>query len=622
MTSGDIRHFLDATTRFRPAALGLWICCTTLCFPAFAAKLEIPLALDYRIVDQAVREQVFTGQDTTAQVFADKIRCNSLVLSEPRIEGADAGRLLIVSAMRARTGTPLGGKCWFAKTWDGLIESEQTAHAEPGTGNVIFRIVDSRLLDPEDRHEVLPGFVRKWIRDYVNPRLGAVKIDLTPVVSGIQALLDSITAGAPADTRAEFAKQALTLNLSDVRLNENSLVAILSADVPAAPADWAPAVEAPLTEEELAQWDANWQAWDGFATWLIKTVAAPAGPELTAELAETLLTARYDLRDALANDVREHDPVRSLFLKSWEQLAPLLQKAQLDLPGFEGLQYAAFISAGDALRTLDSLAPYLGMRLDRDSLRSLARVLAPGVSDFDLRYDTAVDPELRALLGLEPEFGETGEPLSFLSWLIRSAQAAQIDPDLIEQLNDWVPRRGEIDRYLQTVEQLLNAIAQAERDKGKVPAAYFEVYDALFRATAWQESCWRQYIEQDGMIQTIRSSAGSVGLMQINSHVWRGIYDIDALTANIGYNTRAGNEILVHYMVDYVLRRKEHEVSGQPDSLARATYAVYNGGPRHLKRYRNPNASESLKEIDRLFWQKYRAIQSEGTMAVKRCLAG
>jgi hypothetical protein len=611
-----------AKHRFCLAAAVSLIVSTTLCSPAFAAKLEIPLTLDYHVVDRAFRDQVFSGPNASAEVFADKIRCNTLVLSEPRIAGADAGRLRVLTTMRAQTGTPLAGKCWFAKSWHGLIETLQTAHADPGQSQVTFRVVDSTLLDPGDQHEVLPSFLRKWIRDYVHPRLGAVKFDLRPMVTGIQDLLDAAVVYLPTEIQGAPEEEALSLKLMDVRFSENALIAVLSADVTDATADWTPPVQAPLSEEELAGWDAKWQAWDGFATWLIKTLATSAGPGVTKELAETLETARYDLRDALAGDDREQDAVRSLFVQTWDQLAPLLHQSQLVFPGSQALQYAAFISAGDALRTLDSLAPHLGMRLDRNSLRSLARVLVPGVSDFELRYDTAVDPELRALFGLEPDFEETGEPVSFLSWLIRSAYAAQIDPDLIEQLNDWVPKRREIDSYLQTVEQLLQAIAQAERDNGKVPVPYFDIYDALFRATAWQESCWRQYIVQGGTVQTIRSSAGSVGLMQINVHVWRGVYDIDAVISDISYNTRAGNEILVHYLVDYALRKKENEVSDTPDSLARATYAVYNGGPRHLKRYRNPDTPDSLKKIDELFWQKYRAIQNEGARAVKQCLFG
>jgi hypothetical protein len=603
-------------------ALGLLVSSATFSPSAHAAVLEIPVALDYRILEQALGEQVFSGPEQTAEVFADKIRCNTLVLSEPRVEGTDTGRIRILTTMRARTGTPMAGNCRFEKSWHALIETLHTASADPESSIVSFRVVDSNLLRPDDQGEVFPRFIRRWITDYVHPQLGAVTINLEPAVTGLQELLDHAFDGTPTALPFEQPGPLSSLKLADVRPTAESLVAVLSIDVADAPAGWAPPVAAPLAEEELAEWDVAWQTWDGFATWLIKSLAVPARPELAGALAETLLEARYELRDALAKDERDRDPVRALFLQTWERLAPLVHDLQLGLPGSQALPYATFVSAGNALQTLDQLAPHLRMRLDRHSLRSLARVLVPGVSDYELRYDTAVDPELRQLLGLEPEFEADSTPESFLPWLIRSAHATQINPELVNQLNGWVPNRLEIDSYLQSMEQLLDAIARAEHDTGKVPAQYLDLYDTLLRATAWQESCWRQYIEREGEIETIRSTAGSVGLMQINMHVWRGVYDMDAVFNNIGYNARAGNEILVHYLVDYALRKKEQEATDQPDGLARATYAMYNGGPRHLSRYRNPNTPVSLKKIDNAFWQKYRAIQSEGPMAVKRCLAG
>ena len=48
----------------------------------------------------------------------------------------------------------------------------------------------------------------------------------------------------------------------------------------------------------------------------------------------------------------------------------------------------------------------------------------------------------------------------------------------------------------------------------------------------------------------------------------------------------AGSEILIHYLRDYAIAKGEHTATGEIDNLARATYAVYNGGPGHLRRYR------------------------------------
>ena len=583
-----------------------------------ASELELPLALDYRILEQALEQQLFTGQGRTVEVYADRIRCNTMELSQPRVEGTDAGHVRILTTIKTHTGTPLGGRCLLAKSWLGVIETLHQASVDTQHSAVAFTIVDSNILQKDEHKPAVPRILQRWIKDYIHPRLDAVQIDLQPAVSGIQELVGNAFVATAADTLTMVS----SLKLKSARPSPAALTIVLSLDVPAAPTDLQPAAQAALSAEELARWDAAWQAWDGFATWLIKTTAASAEPELADALAATLLDARYDLRDALALDDHQQDPVRALFVKTWDRLAPLLRESQPDLPGAQALPFATFIGATDALLALDRLAPYMGMRLDQQSLRSLARLLVPSVDEPDLAYDTAVDPALRQLLGLEPEFNEDDATTFLLDWLLRSAHAAALNPTLVKQLNGWVPKLQEVDEYLRIMAQLLDELSLAERDKGKVPTAFFKVYDTLLRATAWQESCWRQYIEKAGTVQAMLSSAGSVGLMQVNKHVWRGIYDIDTLTDNIGYNARAGNEILVHYLVDFAIRKREHEITGDANNLARATYAVYNGGPSHLKRYRNPASSKALKEIDRAFWDKYLAIQQEGAAAVKQCYAG
>ena len=98
---------------------------------------------------------------------------------------------------------------------------------------------------------------------------------------------------------------------------------------------------------------------------------------------------------------------------------------------------------------------------------------------------------------------------------------------------------------------------------------FLDIYRTPLRATAWQETCWRQYVRASGRIEAWRSSAGSVGLMQINQHLWRGVYDLHKLASDIAYNARASNEILVHYLVDFAIKKKEHEVSGDAHNRAR-----------------------------------------------------
>jgi soluble lytic murein transglycosylase-like protein len=105
--------------------------------------------------------------------------------------------------------------------------------------------------------------------------------------------------------------------------------------------------------------------------------------------------------------------------------------------------------------------------------------------------------------------------------------------------------------------------------------------------------------------------------MQVNRNVWRGLYDIKGLTADIEYNVRAGGEILHYYLTRYAIRKEEDKQPG--GHLACATYAAYNGGPGHLTRYRSPKPNPALKKVDDLFLEKYRAVSSGQELDVLRC---
>ncbi len=587
-----------------------------LCGASHGGDIRLPVNLDLDLVSQALRQQMFLAEDGSAEVFSDGLDCNALTLRDPRVEGTEDGHLRIITHVHARIGTPLGGRCLLPLQWGGVIETLEEVSVMPGSALVSFKVVDSNILRPDEEGRAMPGVVWDWIKRHVHPQLSAVTVNLSPALLSLQGLLRE---AIPLDMEQRFAV-ADSLHLEAVNASTAGLGIVFTMNVPDTPPDWQPAIpQAALTAEELAAWDAAWQDWEGFATWLILALAEPAGPEMRQTLVDLLFDARHQLRDALELEQPHGDPVRELFLTTWERLAPLLREGLVQLPGADLLHLASFISAGDALVALDQAAPHLGLSLDRHTLRTLARALDPGISDQQLAYDTAINPLLRELIGLPANFDESPDkPLPFL-WIVPRAEASTIDSRLVKTLTGWVPARNEIDDYLATVDRLLEASIRAERERGKVPLEFLPLYEDLVRATAWQESCWRQFVSQNGQVRPIQSSAGSVGLMQINKHVWRGIYDLDGLYNNIAYNARAGNEILSHYLVDYAIKRGEHTVTGDPHNLARAAYAVYNGGPRHLTRYRNPDTNRYLRGIDNAFWEKYQAVREQGSSAVRQC---
>ena len=181
-----------------------------------------------------------------------------------------------------------------------------------------------------------------------------------------------------------------------------------------------------------------------------------------------------------------------------------------------------------------------------------------------------------------------------------------------------MPTRNEINEYLSLVHQLLNETTKNTINPEKLDSLYKKQYHDMLLATAWQESCWRQFIRTDKGVKPITSSTGSVGIMQINRKVWRGLYDAGKLETDIAYNARAGSEILLHYFKDYALK-KELGKSNAVDSLARATYAAYNGGPRQLARYRDSATPDRLRKIDASFWEKYKKIKSGDIKSVAGC---
>lgn len=583
--------------------------------------VSVPVAVDHRVAQRALAASLFTGAEATLPLLADRSGCNSVTLSKPMLDDGEDGLLRVSTTVVARIATPLGKRCLLPIVWHGRLDLlERIAVAADGE-SLSFSITDSKLLNADGERRGVPGLVWDWVKRYAHPRFESFTFDLTPLMRPARDLVSA----ALADAANAAAVATGSLRLEDPRSHAQRMTVNLAFEIP--PAEITAARDAaPLDAAELEAWDQAWQAWDAFATWTIKTLNATAPAELQAGLLETLLEARYELRAALVEHDTGADPVRRLFVDTWTRLVPLLQQMQLAGRDRETLAYIAFIGAGDALKALDTIMPRFGFSIDADSLRNLARTLSPQVTPDDLRYSTEVDPALREAFGfpaeleneleIELEIEDRTSPGSWLDWLITPSQAAAFDQ---QRLNEWVPGRKDLDTYLTVMDALLGAIAHHEKARGKIPAAFASVYPPLLRATAWQETCWRQFVKQKDRIEVIRSPAGSVGLMQINTHVWRGVYDLNLLETDVGYNASAGNEILTHYLVDYAIRKKEHEESAGIDGLARATYAAYNGGPAQLKRYRETPPRRSTRAIDEAFWKKYQTMVTTGASAVRQC---
>jgi soluble lytic murein transglycosylase-like protein len=190
-------------------------------------------------------------------------------------------------------------------------------------------------------------------------------------------------------------------------------------------------------------------------------------------------------------------------------------------------------------------------------------------------------------------------------------------------LDQWIPTREELLDYLPRVGDLLGATALRTQRKKVLAGSYAKLFRNLVLTTAWQESCWRQFVRKGNTVAPLTSSVGAIGIMQVNPHVWRGFYDVKQLRVSTKYNALAGSEILHHYLVDYAIKKGEDQVRKNPDDLARATYAAYNAGPRQLDRYRRKFLKNQVgHRIDADFWEKYQQIKKGDDLAVKSCFPG
>jgi hypothetical protein len=321
------------------------------------------------------------------------------------------------------------------------------------------------------------------------------------------------------------------------------------------------------------------------------------------------------------------DAVRQIFVATWDGLRDVVRQTAIRQHGEppRTFRYVVFLAAGDALRAIDAAAPAAGLDFSADGLRRLARSLEPGFSGDPLELSDVADPRLQQLFRFRdpdaPPRRPRGEPpRTSFSWFgPRIAHAAEVDDwrALAAQLHRWVPTAEELVAYRATVDRLLSLAADRSRDPDALDDRFDDLFQHLVKATAWQESCWRQFVRRRGDIVPLESRTGDVGLMQINVRIWRGFFDAARLRDDAAYNAGAGAEILQQLLVRYGAREARERL----ENAARATYAAYNRGPARYQSYRTATRASVAAAVDHAFWEKYQAMAAGAAADRVLCLS-
>ena len=592
-----------------------------------AALLKVPLNFDSGFVRASLLEQVFKEPGEQRTMLNEDGACSRFILSKPSVD-VQKRCLNITMQGSAHLGELKDGACKGSFDWKGFVEISAEPWLDPATSSLALKITGCRLLD-ENRKADHPNLkIYSIVKKNLYPGLEALKIDFSSQLAELRELLPSMLPNRPEDAKA----LADSLTIKKLKMAPDGRGVLIEVRIPTTFAR--PTREQRIEKMWQYQQQRRLESWDAFLTFSIKRMARrKAGPEREQCLA-ALLDARHAIAEIqIAVDAGDREQLPMLFTQTWDQVrSAALGVNERTHPGRELQGATSFVTTADAAISLSGGGQDSGIELSDNSLRIISRKLDPQAAEDPVSYSTDIDPELRTLLGLgdplpapsiPPDFdagmSAQSAPLSeFLAWL--SVREARAEAEAYAKLRNWAPEKKDIDTYFPLVRQLLDELANEALAKKNLDPQYHALYHDMVLTTAWQESCWRQFIRKNNKLTAIMSSNGSsVGIMQINHKVWRGIYSPAGLSGDIVYNGRAGSEILLHYLCDYAIANKEHLQPGGVDNLARAAYAVYNGGPSHLARYRNPGTKPELKKIDSLWWNKYTEVREGKLMDIAGC---
>jgi len=624
---------VSKTDCFRPLLLTLFFLFLAVTVSA-GQVVTLPLTLDDKLLTSLLAESAFTGPGRSADVVGEKGDCIYVKLEDP-VYRLENNLLKLEMALTIHGGTEMGGRCLFPMEWQGYLVLWQSPVFPDNEFSLSFKIMDSQLLNSKREPAAIAGFVWDIVKTSVYAHLEQVRVDLAPPVSHLKSFLGPLFKEEMQETMAGMLG---SLHRGKTYVTDENLIVELVAEVEEV---YQPQEEVtPLTIKERAEIIELWERWDSFLVYLLGMMAhGPLEAHERQLLMDSLLESRYTFSAALEEPELEGDLVRVQFLNAWENLSPLFRRQLAKEPTGNSLGFLAFFTAVDALTLFDAMGPTFGIELSQEGLLYLVEMLSG--ESTTLPYLLDVDNILRNIFdlppheqGVAPEEGlkeidlpdeEVEEPLSFLfNFMVTpayGAKAAKI-PTFAEILK-WKVPSDPYPEYVTRVREVLQRATTKIVDEDQIPASLQKAFVEMIPAFAWQESCFRQFVVKKKKFTYLLSYNGSsVGLMQINERIWRGLYDRERLRWDIDYNAVAGCEILALYLNRYVLRDASWVRGDKPQLLARLLYSMYNGGPGQYKKFLQREKSGKHYKSDQLFAEKLEWAKNEEWEKIRKCLVG
>ena len=217
---------------------------------AGAAQIRLPLRISYPILDEALKNQLFTAPGEPALFWSGSDPCQYFYAENPRLSHESATvKLETVGSLSL--GLSVSGKCLSPVSWNGIIEFDTQPYVTPGL-IVKLHVSDVNLYNLQHKKTLLVGRGFDLIKGNFIPQIETFYFNLkTPV----RPLGELATSGAAPDVAQRVWAALSTLRaIPPVVGEDNGLRVMVEITVPNVPIPVVSDLAAPLTPAETVAW--------------------------------------------------------------------------------------------------------------------------------------------------------------------------------------------------------------------------------------------------------------------------------------------------------------------------------------------------------------------------------
>ncbi len=334
---------------------------------AFSAQAEIvsvPIFASYDLLRELMLRELFKNPDHSATVNADKLGCTTVNFAKPQVNGIE-GLLQLRANVEVKLGLPNSAKkCTVLSEWSGSTALKGTPVVVGKDALAVqFKVVDAQVFDTAGM-PMKSGLIKQALQTRLRPFLEQYQLDLQPSLARAKTVLPLLTEHSAAES---LARSLASVHLGTLQAEASGLK--INVDMEALN----PAVAQTLVRNNPASaLPETAQEWDSVLSSIVKQLTHKTK---SPEIREALLEVLQDARQQLKKTTTDRDALKSIFMASWDRLAPLAKTIGAKAPQQDLLQLLAYLSGADLFKTLEALEKVLGVDLSAQGLTKLMQTL-------------------------------------------------------------------------------------------------------------------------------------------------------------------------------------------------------------------------------------------------------